>query len=57
MKHISVIPATLADAKDIAGIHHNAWQESYKGIIDQDYLDALRFEDFLIRRHQILNSP
>lgn len=54
---ISITHATLADAEDIARIHHAAWQESYKGIIDQGYLDALRCNDFLTRRHRMLSSP
>lgn len=57
MKHVSIVQAKPTDTDDIARIHHNAWQESYKGIIDQDYLDALRYEDFLARRHQILSAP
>ena len=52
-----ITPATPADAEDIARIHHAAWQESYKGIIDQGYLDALCYNDFLARRQLILNSP
>ena len=54
---ISITYATPADAEDIARIHHTAWQESYKGIVDQSYLDTLRYDDFLARRRRILNSP
>jgi hypothetical protein len=55
--NLTITHATPADAEDIARIHHAAWQESYKGIIDQSYLDALCYDDFLARRRRILNSP
>lgn len=55
--NISILQATPADAEDIAHVHYTAWQESYKGIIDQDYLDTLRYEDFLARRRRILSFP
>ncbi len=52
---ISITYATPADAEDIAHIHHAAWQESYKGIIDQSYLNALCYDDFFARRRWILS--
>lgn len=54
---ITIAQATTADAEDIAHIHYKAWQESYHGIIDQEYLDALRYDDLFARRQRILNSP
>lgn len=42
---IEIRPATLADAEAIVRVHVTAWQESYKGIIEQSYLDKLSYED------------
>ena len=53
---ILITQATPTDAEDIALIHHTAWQESYKGIIDQSYLDALRYNNFLTRRRKMLDN-
>jgi len=39
--HINIRPAKSDDAKDIANVHGTAWQESYKGIIKQSYLDQI----------------
>ncbi len=49
--------ATLEDAEKIADIHVRAWQESYKGIIDQNYLDAISFSGRLAFRKKILSHP
>lgn len=37
--------AVLEDAKGIAEVHVKSWQETYKGIVDQNYLDQLKVED------------
>jgi len=37
--------AILEDAKGIAEVHVKSWQETYKGIVDQEYLDNLKVED------------
>ena len=36
---IEIRPATLADSEAIVRVHVTAWQESYQGIIEQNYLD------------------
>ncbi|MBP6985190.1 MAG: GNAT family N-acetyltransferase [Alphaproteobacteria bacterium] len=51
---IEIRPATLADAEAIVRVHVTAWQESYQGIIEQNYLDNLSYEDRLGFRKQIL---
>jgi GNAT superfamily N-acetyltransferase len=38
-------PATPADALAIARVHVRAWQEGYRGLMSDDYLNALRPED------------
>ncbi len=37
--------AVLEDAKGIAEVHVQSWQETYKGIVDQAYLDNLKVEE------------
>jgi L-amino acid N-acyltransferase YncA len=37
--------ATKDDAKGIAKVHVKSWQETYQGIVMQDYLDSLKMED------------
>lgn len=37
--------AIKEDAKGIAEVHVKSWQETYKGIVDQKYLDSLKAED------------
>ncbi len=37
--------ATKDDASGIARVHIRSWQETYQGIISQDYLDSLKVED------------
>lgn len=39
--------ANKKDAKGIAEVHVKSWQETYKGIVDQKYLDNLKVEDRL----------
>ncbi len=33
------------DAPEVAGVHVRSWQMGYRGLLAQDYLDALRPED------------
>lgn len=37
--------ATVDDALAVATVHVHAWQEGYRGLVADDYLDALRPED------------
>ena len=46
--------ATIDDAEKIAFIHVLAWQQSYKGIIDQGYLDSISYDNRLeMRKRQL----
>ncbi len=53
---ITIRPATLEDAEGIAFVHVKGWQESYKNIIEQDYLDALSLKDKIALRQKILRG-
>lgn len=57
MSEFLIRNATLEDAEKVAYIHVKAWQESYQGIIDQNYLDTISFSDRLILRKKILMNP
>ncbi|WP_213371159.1 GNAT family N-acetyltransferase [Mesobacillus boroniphilus] len=37
--------ATKDDVSGIAKVHVRSWQETYQGIVSQDYLDSLNVED------------
>ncbi len=56
---IIIREATLADAQSITKVNIQAWQESYTGIVEQEYLDNLPaiFAKRLESRQQILSSP
>lgn len=57
MSEFLIRAATLEDAERIAHIHVMAWQESYKGIINQNYLDTISFSERLAFRKKILTHP
>jgi ribosomal protein S18 acetylase RimI-like enzyme len=42
---VTLRAARLEDASAVAGIHVRAWQIAYRGLLPDDYLDALRPED------------
>lgn len=48
--------AMEGDAHGIAQVHVKSWQEAYKGIINQEYLDQLKVEDRLALWEQVLSS-
>jgi len=43
--YVQIRKATKDDASGIARVHVRSWQETYQGIISQDYLDSLKVED------------
>lgn len=55
---LEIRKAVLDDAENIAIVHTNAWRESYRGIIDQDFLDTQVSLDIRIKRRiEILQNP
>jgi len=42
---VSVRDARPADAAEVAAVHVRAWQAAYRGLLADDYLDALRPAD------------
>ena len=53
---ITIRMATPLDAEEILKVHINCWQETYKRVIDQDYLDNLKnsFKKRLEKRNELL---
>ena len=49
--------ATLSDCEAIGHIHTISWQQSYKGIIPQDYLDNLSEAERATQCYKIMSSP
>ena len=54
MNEITIRTAAIEDAVGITAVHVKAWQESYKGIIAQRYLDGLSIRKRLNLRKKIL---
>lgn len=46
---MSVRPATIEDAPQIARVHVDSWRSTYSGIIPEDFLAAMSYEDFEAR--------
>lgn len=45
------------DVDDIARIHTDSWKSTYQGIIEQDFLDQLNFEDRLASAERRVVNP
>ncbi|MEB3702778.1 GNAT family N-acetyltransferase [Candidatus Bealeia paramacronuclearis] len=48
--------AQIIDAKDIATVHIETWQSSYKGVVDQAYLDALELNGRILLWERLLQQ-
>ncbi len=48
--------AVVSDAEGIARVHFMSWKTSYRGIIEQGYLDAMVFEERLHHRRKIFEE-
>ncbi|MGN6670559.1 MAG: GNAT family N-acetyltransferase [Candidatus Nucleicultricaceae bacterium] len=55
-KNYEIRKARLDDAKGIARVNYESWKTSYPGIVDQDLLDTLVFDELLQFRKQILQE-
>src|SRR5690349_14457491 len=54
---IIIRPAQPADAGGIARVHVDSWRTTYRGIVPDDVLARLSYEDRERRWHQILFAP
>ena len=57
MNDFKIRPATIDDAFGIATVQYNGWQETYRGIIHDSYLDAMSVEKGFERWKKNLQSP
>lgn len=48
--------AELSDSEGIARVHTRSWQSAYRGLLPDEWLDALRWEDRKIRWDAILSA-
>lgn len=46
MSDIFIRPAAEADAEALAKVHIASWQAGYRGILSDEFLDAMRLEDW-----------
>src|SRR5580658_1159546 len=54
---IVVRTAALADADGIAAFHTHCWNEAYRGIVPDQYLDGVSVEDRAVRwRHRLASD-
>ncbi len=53
---MSVRPARIEDAPQIARVHVDSWRSTYSEIVPQDFLAAMSYEDFEARWHSWLGS-
>lgn len=53
---IIIRESTLSDANEVAESHVKSWQQSYRSIIDEHYLENISFNDRLELRSKILQS-
>jgi len=49
-------PAQLADSEGIARVHTSSWQSAYRGLLPDEWLDVLRWEDRKLRWDAILSG-
>ncbi|MBU0974470.1 GNAT family N-acetyltransferase [Patescibacteria group bacterium] len=54
---LSVRKATIDDAKQIAKIHVETWQDAYKRLIPSEYLDSLSIEKKTEKWREMLSDP
>jgi RimJ/RimL family protein N-acetyltransferase len=48
--------AEISDSEGIARVHTRSWQSAYRGLLPDEWLDALRWEDRKVRWDAILAS-
>ena len=49
--------ATLEDARGIAVVHVDTWRDAYRGIVPDDYLDAMDYDDREHRWREGISAP
>jgi GNAT superfamily N-acetyltransferase len=57
MMPLTIRPGVVADAEQVAGVHVRSWQAAYRGLIDQEILDALSIADRADRWRRHISTP
>ncbi len=57
MPDLKIRLATLEDAVGIAYVQYHCWQETYRGFINDSYLNAISLEERTVRWNKNLQSP
>ncbi len=57
MQNFNIRDATIDDANAIAWVRYNSWQETYRGIVSDVYLDAMTLAEGEERWKFILSHP
>ena len=55
MNQFNIRIATMDDALSVATVRHHAWQETYRGIVHDSFLDEMTIEESHKRWKQILS--
>ena len=55
--NIHLTPSELKQARELAEVHMQCWHETYTGLIDQNFLDSLKVDNFEKRWCQNLLNP
>lgn len=53
---LQIRPAEFPDSEGIARVHTLSWQSAYRGLLPDEWLDALRWEDRKVRWDAILST-
>ena len=56
IKEVSLRRATVEDAEAIAAVRVESWKVTYRGMIPDSFLDAMRVEDSILQWRQILQA-
>ncbi|MFZ6768975.1 GNAT family N-acetyltransferase [Undibacterium sp. Di26W] len=56
IKEVSLRRATVDDAEAIAAVRVESWKATYRGMIPDSFLDAMRVEDSILQWRQILQA-
>jgi ribosomal protein S18 acetylase RimI-like enzyme len=56
MSSIVIRPARASDAEAIARVRVDSWRETYRGMIPQSYLDAMKLEESRVLWEKVLSA-
>jgi ribosomal protein S18 acetylase RimI-like enzyme len=54
---LTIQPATEDDFDEVAALFATSWRATYRGIVDQEYLDSLSADQWRGRLHKLPDNP